>query len=188
MQEGFRKAEFELKSFFYFLRLNFIIFIPLIIIVALMLDLILSFFNNWLSQGGIDPFKFVFVILAMGVMALISFIFVYTFINILHFSFLKEQKLKKLIKKAIISSFRPENYRIYWGDFKIVLITGFFLLIIHFFVKSWVFSDFSNYVRNFETYKIFIYWAIALVLYFLLLFNRFNFCNDLPGNQETATK
>lgn len=175
MLEGFRKAEFKLKSFFSFLKLNFIIFIPLIIIVAVVLDLILLFFNNWLSRGGIDPFMFVFVILAMGALALVLFIFAYTLINILHFSFLKEQSLGKLLKKGIIDSFRVESYKMYWNNFKIVFISAVFLLIIHFFVKSVIFDDFSIYVRNVGNYKIFIYSIITLVIYFLLLFNRFNF-------------
>jgi len=176
--EGFRKAEFKLKSFSSFLRLNLIIFIPLVIIVAFLLDLILLFFNNWFSQGGVDPYKFVFVMLAMGVLALILFIFVYNLVNTLHFAFLKEQSLKKLLKKGVVSSFSIENYKMYWSNFKIIFVAGVILLIIHFFVKSFIFDDFSVYVENLGNYKIFIYLVITLVVYFLLLFNRFNFCID----------
>ncbi len=178
MQEGFKETKFKLKSFFSFLRLNLIIFIPLVIIVAVILDFIILFFNNWLSKGGIDPFMFVFVILGMAVLALILFIFVYTFINIVHFSFLKEKGIGKILKKGIISSFKWGSYKIYWSNFKIIFAAGIFLLIVHFLVKSFIFDDFQTYVRNVGNYKIFIYWVIGLVLYFLLLFNRFSSCRD----------
>ncbi len=178
MFEGFRKAEFKLKEFLAFSILNLVMFVPLIVLVAFVLDLVLLFFSNWLSKGGIDPFMFVFVILGLGVLALMLFIFAYTFINILHFSFLKEKKIKKLLKKGITSSFRAESYKMYWSDFKIILLATVFLLIIHFFVKSVIFDDFSSYIKNVGNYKIFLYWIITLVLYFLLLFNRFNFYID----------
>jgi hypothetical protein len=173
--ENFKKAEFKLKELLAFLRLNLIIFIPLIVMFAIVLDLILLFFNKWLSIGGIDPFKFVFVILAIGILSLILFILIYTFINILHFSFLKEPKLGKLLKKGVIDSFRVESYKMYWNNLKIVFTAIAFLLIAHFLVKSFIFNDFSSYVRNLGNYKIFIYSIITLVIYFLLLFNRFNF-------------
>lgn len=186
--EGFRKAEFKLKSFFSFLKLNLIIFIPLIIMFALVLDLIIMFFNNWLSKGGIDPFKFVFVILSMGILALILFIFIYTFINIVHFAFLKKQNLRKLLKKGIIDSFRIGSYKMYWNDFKIVFVSAVFLLITHLLVKSFILDDFSSYMEYYGIYKIFIYWTAALIIYFLLLFNRFNFYMGSPNINKRGLK
>ncbi len=176
ISESFDKANFRLKDFFSFLKINFVIFIPLIVMFAIVLDLILMFFNSWLSRGGIDPFKFVFVILTMGVLALVLFIFFYTFINKVHFAFLKEQRFGKLLKKGIIGSFRIDSYGMYWSNLKIIFVSGVFLLIIHFFIKSFIFDDFSSYVSNVGIYKVLVYWVIALVLYFLLLINRFNFC------------
>ena len=101
IQKSFKKSEFNLKGFFYFFKLNLIIIMPLIILFVLVLNLIIKYFNNLLSVGGIDPFKFVFIVLAIGILFFVLFIYFYTFINILHFSFLKEQ-LQKVQQQDLV--------------------------------------------------------------------------------------
>lgn len=175
IHESFEKIEFKIKDFVGFLKLNLIIFIPLIIVIAFILDLVIVLLNNWLSQGGIDPFMFVFVALGIGVLALILFIWIYTFINMIQFSFFKGESFWRLLKKGIVNSFRTESYKIYWDNFKIILVFAVFLLIVHLLAKYIIFSDFSSYIKNIGNYKIFIYWMITLVIYFIVLFNRFKF-------------
>ena len=175
------KSELKLKGFFSFFKLNLIIFIPLIILFVTILNLVVGYLGNLFNQGGIDPFIFAFIIIFMGILFILLFIYIYNLINTLHFAFLKQQNLKKLIKKGIINSFKINNYKIYWTNFKIILIFAIFLLIIHFFVKSFILDDFSSYIRNMGNYKLFIYWAIALIIYSLVLFNRFSFHMEISN-------
>jgi len=188
IQKSFKKSEFNLKGFFYFFKLNLIIIMPLIILFVLVLNLIIKYFNNLLSVGGIDPFKFVFIVLAIGILFFVLFIYFYTFINILHFSFLKEQKIKRLIKSSLLRSWKLNFYGVYWENSKIVFMFAIFMLIIHFFAKSFVFNNFSLYVKNFGTYRAFIYWMISLVAYFLLLLNRFIFYVNVFGYSKMIEK
>ncbi len=183
IQEIYRKTEFKLKSFFSFFKLNLITLIPLIIIFILFLNLVSGYFSNVLLQGGVDPFKIMLVILAVGILFLILFIYIYTLINLLHFTFLKEQSLKKLIKRSIINSWKLDYYKLYWNNFKIVIISAVCLLIIHLIVKSFIFDDFSAYIKYYGAYKLFITSVIALITYFLLIFNRFTWYLDISkGN------
>ncbi len=174
----FEKVEFNLKNIFLFLKLNLIIFLPLIIISGIILYPLNIFFNNLLLQGNMNPLKVVSYTLIVGVLLSIFFIYIYTLLNILHFSFLegkKKKKIKKLIKESITKSLKLNYYKIYWNDFKIILIATFFLIIVHFLVKLFIFNDFSSYIRNYGSYKFLINSVIVLVIYFIVLFNRFSF-------------
>ena len=184
IHEIFKKAEFNMKSFFSFLKLNFIVLIPLIVLFSFILGLILRYLNNMFTSGGVDPFKFVFMVLVIGFLLLLLFIYAYNLANILHFGFLEEKNLRELLKKGIKNSLKLDYYRFYWNDFKILGICTILLLIIHLLVKFLVFSDFQSYIRNFGNYRTFMYSAITLIIYFILLFNRFNFYAHLILKNE----
>lgn len=175
IEESFRNTELKLKDFFSFFKLNLVIFTPLIIIVAIILNSMIRYLGKIVSQERIDAFQFTSSFLVIGILCSIIFIYIYTFINILHFSFLKEKNLKKLIKRGIINSVRLHPYRIYWNDLKIVSVFAVILLIIHFLVKSFIFNDFSSYIKHYGNYKIFIISIIILIGYYILLLNRLNF-------------
>ena len=137
-----------------------------------------------MAIGGIDPFNFAFIILAGGILALIVIVIIYNFINIVHFAFFKEQHIGRLLKKGVTNSFRIKSYGMYWNNLKVILISGVLLLIVHLLVKSFIFNDFSYYVKNVGRYKMFIYGMITLILYFILLFNRLNFCIGMLNVSE----
>jgi hypothetical protein len=135
----------------------------------------IRYLGKIISQERINAFQFTSSFLVIGILCLILFIYIYTFINIFHFSFLKEKNFKKLIKRGIINSVRLNSYKIYWNDLKIISIFAIFLLIIHLLIKSFIFNDFSSYIKHYGNYKIFIISIMILFGYYILLLNRINF-------------
>lgn len=170
----FKKTEFEFYRFFSFLKINFLAFIPIIFIFIIFFIGASYFLKNLMANVG-NPLTIVLIFLILMLIALILFIYSYTLLNLFHFIFLKEKKLKKIIKHAFINSFKIRSYKLYWSDIKIIIPALIVLLFIYIFMKFFVLKDFSAYLKYYGLYRIIILSILLLVGYFLVLFNRINF-------------
>ncbi|MCH7623981.1 MAG: cyclic nucleotide-binding domain-containing protein, partial [Nitrospinae bacterium] len=97
---------------FSFLKLNWIIFIPITILYIIFSVLLASYLKNMLA-GEISniPF-FIFKFLIITLIMVIVFVYLYNLINLVHFTFLKEKNIKRIIKLTFIKSFKINSYRI----------------------------------------------------------------------------
>ncbi len=168
--KSFQKIKFNKKEFIIFFKLNLIIFAPIITIVFFIVNFSTIYLINTVQKGGIDPFVFVFSLLGLSILLLIIIIYAYTFVNITHFSFLKQNRISKLIKQNLTRT-KPLKY--YKDNIKIIIIIGLVLLAFHLAVKFLLFNTFAFYIKYYGKYKTFMTLMMIVSGYFLILYNRF---------------
>ena len=175
IQEMFRKTGLKFNRFFSFIKLNWIIVGPIIVIYAVFFILATSYLSKKISGGISSPSSLLFNFLIIVLLLLISLIYLYTFINLSHSIFLKEKRLKKVLKLAFINSFKFNSYKIYWSNLKVIFICSIILLVFYAFMKLFVLTSTSAYLRYGGIYRTGLIAIIIVTGYFLLLFNRINF-------------
>lgn len=169
----FKKKDLNFSRFFSFLKLNWIIWVPFTIVYLAVGMLMLYYINKLMNMG--DPLALIGIFLLIIVIVIILLIYFYTLLNILHSIFLKETNLRKIIKQSFSRSFKLSSYKIYWHNFKVILISSLVLLLFYSFMKLFVLTSMTAYLRYGGIYR----WGLNLIMlitgYFLLLFNRINF-------------
>lgn len=169
------KREFKFNRFLSFLNLNWMIFIPILFIYLSFFMLIMSYIGKVIIGGINNPFSVLLNLFAVLIVILLLFVYLYTLINLAHSIFSEEKSLKKTIKQAFINSFRLRSYGIYWSNLKIIFFSLFILLSYYGFMKLFVLTNITAYLKYGGIYKIGLIAITFLAGYFLLLFNRINF-------------
>lgn len=182
----FRKAELKFDNLFQFLKLNLFLLTPILFIFIVYIVNLLGFIRNLISRTY-DPFTLSFIFLIGFILTLLFFIYIYTLTNLSHFLFLKETRIVKIIKQTFINSFKLRPYKIYWTDFKIILVFLIILLFTHIFIKSFVLNEFSLYLAYYGVYKNVIIIFTFAVGYLIVLINRINFYYICCKTKEVNT-
>ena len=175
VNEIFKKTELRLNRFFSFLKLNWIIASPMTILYMVLSIAILTYLGKKAVSGVSSPSAFLFPLLVIIVIIVVLLIYLYTLLNLAHNIFLKEKSLKKMIKQTFISSFKFDTYRIYWHNIKILLVFSVSLLIFYAFMKLFILTSITDYLKYGGIYRNGLYLIAFIAGYFLLLFNRINF-------------
>ena len=92
IQEMFRKTGLKFNRIFSFIKLNWILIGPIIVVYLILFILTASYLSEKLNAGISNPFSLLFNLL------IILLIYLCTLINLSHFIFLKEKSLKKISK------------------------------------------------------------------------------------------
>ena len=184
VQGIFKKTELKFNRFFSFIKLNWIIGVPVFFIYLFLYILIMSYLGNTISEGIDNPISLLFNLFIILVTVLITLIYFYTLINIAHHIFLKEKSMKKTLKHTFINSFRIRSYKSYWSNLKIIFISLIILLVFYGFMKMFVLTSVSAYLRYGGIHKMGSTTIIILTGYFLLLFNRINFYSEIVDREK----
>lgn len=181
MRGIFSRKDADFGRFWPFLKANLAILAPIAAISFIFLLSAFSYLGD-IALAGEKP-KFIAVFLGSTVIGLVWIVYSYTLLNLLHFIWLRKnsekagkmEKSGKTAKEAFAASLKAGSYRLYWADFKILLVSGIFILAIHLLAKIFVFSDMTAYLRYGGYYKMLLESLLVIVFYFVVLFNRVNF-------------
>lgn len=160
-------------KFLTFLKISLVSVIPIILVLALYIHFTSVSFQNFLSEGNSSKLIIIFIISVLA--GLILLVYLYTWLNLLHFIFLKEHNLLKILKEALTKSFRLDTYKLYILDLKILFIFIIFILAAYIFFKLFIFTSMPAYLKYYSIYNYFVMFSSFLTAYLLLLFNRINF-------------
>ena len=175
-----RKTAYDFGRFVNFLKVNTAIFLPTAAAFFISAMLAFSYLGDVAMEG--NRLKFLIAFLVSTAVLFMLFIYSYTLLNLSHFIFLSEKTEKKLrgtvkrtAKEAFAKSLKGSSYRVYWADFRILLLFGIFLLVVHMLMKIFVFADMTAYLRYGGYYKTILESLLSIVLYFIVLLNRMSF-------------
>lgn len=179
IQEMFKKQELGFNRLFPFIKLNWAIGIPAILISFLFFISISAYMSGIVAKGVSNPVLLILNLVVISVIVLVLLVYLYSLLNLSHNIFLREKKLKKVLKEALAGSFKFRHYKIYGANIKIILSSLIILLVFYGLMKLFVLTDISAYLRYGGIYKNGLIAIGALTAYFLLLFNRINFYRNI---------
>lgn len=178
IHEIFKKEEFTFNRFFSFLKLNFIIILPIMLFYTVFFISTMAYLGKKMAEGANNQSFLILLLLGLFMIMVAAFaiwVSFYTLLNLAHSMFLKERNLKKILKQSLAKSFKFKAYKIYWSNLKIIAISLGVLAIFYSFMKLFVLSSMTSYLKYGGIYKTGITLIIILAIYSLLLFNRINF-------------
>ena len=166
LKSVFWKSELNFKDFFSFYKLNLAVFLVPFILIFIG---IMVFASSNLLQYNLTGMVTVIV---LSILLLTVLLFIYTLVNISHNLFVHAKK-QGIVKDALKKTLNIPLYgKIYSYNllFLIVFFAGW--LAANYILKS---IGFSTYIQYYQVYRIFIWTFGAIILYFIIVFNRVNF-------------
>lgn len=171
VQNFFKKKKFSLENYWRFTKINLIAILAIAYVVIIYVLLTTIIFDTVLEGNIYNQSKVMSVLIIGILLGVIFLLYSYTLLNLLHFIFLKEKKLKKVIKEAFSKSIILKTYKLYLPNLIVLLIPiGLLLVGSVLAIIAWF-----GYPLYLNSYKPFLMILSFLTFYFILLLNRLNF-------------
>ena len=168
LDRAFRSVSFQFTGLFDFLKVTLKLLLPLLALCTFILVNLLGLMTiksrtvdhplvlaGWFFLGLLIMFFLVLVLYAVS--------------NIIHFLFWKD---KEKVVFRLFKQFRFRYLGFFWHAFKVIIVMGILLGVIHLVVKNLFFQNFLFYVNYYWVYKRFLWLYGFLVLYFIITFTR----------------
>lgn len=165
----------KMCSFFSFIKLNFLTFLPILILSLVYLVGTGFYMRNIFLNEITTPMQVILPFLIFLMIALIFFVYFYNLINLFQRIFIQEKDLVYTIKRALIISFKVDSYKMYWSNLKIIFGILFFVAFVDTVFKITTANNIIAYVSYYGWYKKILLITFFLGLYTMVIVNRLAF-------------
>lgn len=180
----FSKKEKGFSNLFSFIKLNWIIGIPVVFLYFIIFIFTGFYFNSIITQGSVTPSIIMPKLLLFTVFLLALFIYIYNVLSISQLNFIKTKNIWVSIKHSLKLSLRIKNYSLFLNSLIIILIAIGLVIIYNIILKNFLLGNIYSIIKykNFNNIAIWVF--ISLVTYIVLIFNRIEFYVNVNGKKK----